>query len=63
MRPAAKIVNIFAASFSNFAIRMIFDIPFNDLVMHLRHWILPRLSKVDEERISLLVGYPGQFHC
>jgi hypothetical protein len=30
MRPAAKIVNIFAAWFSNFAIRMIFESPFNE---------------------------------
>ena len=40
MRPAAKIVNIFAAWFSNFAIRMIFDSPFNQLVMHSHHRIL-----------------------
>jgi len=40
MRPAAKIVNIFAAWFSNCAIRMIFDSPFNQLVMHSHHRIL-----------------------
>ncbi len=42
MRPAAKIVNIFAAWFTNFAIRMIFDGPFNQLVMHSHHRILSR---------------------
>ena len=42
MRPAAKIVNIFAAWFSNFAILMIFDSPFNELVMHSHHRILSR---------------------
>jgi hypothetical protein len=71
MRPAAKIVNIFAAWFSNFAIRMIFDSPFNELVMHSHHRILvpligkslkaalPSLSSSNRTTRRSTVGYPG----
>ena len=58
MRPAAKIVNIFAAWFSNFAIRMIFDSPFNELVMNLHQLkSCPADWKVDEGGISQSIRF------